>query len=64
MVWYGVLWYHVVFQKGALVLLRCDIVCCRGCGCMELYRVVLYDSLVYCEIVGVVWCVVGFGVVQ
>ena len=33
------------------------------CG-VVLCGIVLYDSLVYREIVGVVWCVVGFGVVQ
>ena len=61
---YDVLWYHVLSYNGVLVVLCSDIVWCRGFGCVVLYRVALYDSLVYREIVGVVWCVVWFGVVQ
>ena len=40
----------------------CVVSWCRNC--VVLYCVVLCDSLVYHEIVGVVWCAVWFGIVQ
>ena len=54
----GVLWYLVVSQNSVLVGLWSDIAFCQGCDCMVFYSVVICDSLVYFEIVGIVWCVV------